>query len=348
VKTPSTMIAVGYRPGGGGKTDAGVWRSDGTVWNEVTGGYLDGPGEQRMASAVRFGDQLVAVGWTGQPGELNPRVWTSADDGVTWDLARAAPFDRPYDQAMQRVVVIHHQLVALGYDTVNGNVDPAAWTSSDGQRWSRESAGSAFHQPGDQHVRGAVAFAGRLVAVGFTRPPGGTLADAEPAAWVRTDGRWRRVPPITASSEPQQIMNAVIGYGDRLVAVGRAGNDAAVWTSSSGTTWRREPAAAVGAQEPFPEEMYTLARVGNLLLAGGDVTTADGSQGMVWTSKDGRTWSQPALDSFAVTPLGGPGDQSVRYILPFSPQRPLAFGLSGPEPDPGGLVWGGRPTFEAA
>lgn len=148
---------------------------------------------------------------------------------------------------------------------------------------------------------------------------------------------------MTTSTAPQ-IMNAVIASGGRLVAVGRAGDDAAVWTSPTGITWTREPAASVGRRSSFPQEMYTVARVGGLLLAGGDVATADGFQGMVWTSTDGASWSQPPFDSFSVTPLGGPGDQSVRYILPISPLRPLAFGLNGPEPDPGGVLWAGRPT----
>lgn len=113
-------------------------------------------------------------------------------------------------------------------------------------------------------------------------------------------GDWTR-----SSIEPPHL-HAVTAGGPGLVAVGaRDANDdqADIWTSTDGRTWRRVPAEELG-----PGVINDVTTGGPGLVAVGW-----GWRGVVWTSRDGLTWSRAPDDPvfggarIAAVSAGGPG-----------------------------------------
>ena len=99
-------------------------------------------------------------------------------------------------------------------------------------------------------------------------------------------------------------MRGVVAGGPGLVAVGFANGDAAVWTSSTGTSWERIDAGAAVFGGTGAQEM-------NAVVAGGPGLVAVGSShgdAAVWTSTDGATWNRVPTDQSA---LGGTGSQKM-------------------------------------
>ena len=92
-----------------------------------------------------------------------------------------------------------------------------------------------------------------LVAVGTDGDP--TYGPA--AAWVSTDGTWRRA----EVASPDGVMRAVTSTADGFVAVGYATTDdgARVWRSADGTTWTPGRRPGVAGQ-PLVADPHALRR----------------------------------------------------------------------------------------
>jgi len=141
---------------------------------------------------------------------------------------------------------------ALGSD--NAFVDRAAvWYSQDAVTWTRAAGhpdlefGDFPWDDGGPHMRAVAATDSGFVAVGHDedladRSDRGQMA----AAWTSPDGRaWTRVPyneAVFGGFDYPAFVNDVVAIGDRVTAVGRLGDAAAVWQSSDGGfTWSLVP-----------------------------------------------------------------------------------------------------------
>jgi hypothetical protein len=119
------------------------------------------------------------------------------------------------------------------------------------------------------------------------------------------------------ASPGDQEMRRVAVIGSDLVAVGfdttSGTSEVAVWTSSDGQVWIREP--LVGAPiEPGDQEARTLASSsdGTLVIAGS--STVDGDRdAAVWVRTNG-TWTSSTSQS-----LKGPGDQHIDAVIAGGP-----------------------------
>jgi hypothetical protein len=108
-------------------------------------------------------------------------------------------------------------------------------------------------------------------------------------------------------------MNRVIAGGPGLIAVGAASNgndlDAAVWTSTDGTSWQQVPDRSGvfgGAHEQY---MNSVVEAEGLFVGvGWDGSAGQGLDAAVWTSTDGVAWTQAKTQG---TLFGGPGDQVI-------------------------------------
>ena len=202
-----------------------------------------------------------------------------------------------------------------------------------GLTWSR-----VTHDPavfGDssysQGMKGVVAGGPGLVAVGSDESSGDYgYPDRDAAVWTSVDGlTWTRVPhdeAVFGGSCPQnsygtncsQGMYAVVAGGPGLVAVGYESSDvgmeenAAVWTSVDGLTWRRVPhdEAVFGGSDA--QWVSGVAAAGPGVVAVGYDASDRGAA--VWTSTDGLAWTQVPYDEsvFGSLQLGavaaaGPG-----------------------------------------
>ena len=117
---------------------------------------------------------------------------------------------------------------------------------------------------------------------------------------------------------------AVTAGGPGFVAVGQAGDDAAVWTSPDGRSWTRVPHQAALADG----DMHGIVAGGPGLVAVGQDWSGPTHVAAVWTSSDGATWFRVSHDDAlfgssgdeqstmrAVT-AGGPGLVAVGSLVP--------------------------------
>jgi len=289
---PGGLVAVGstYE---GEDNDAAVFTSaDGLTWSRVAdpGGVFGGPGWQAMHAVTAGGPGWVAVGYAASDEDWAAAVWTSAD-GLTWVRVPhdEGLFGGENDQEMFGVIAAGPGLIAVGVD----DQAPAVWLSSDGLAWEKVAADRFFSDPAFAYadkVMRAVAVSPQfgLVAVGYLEwySEATDSEETDAAVWVSQDGRsWVLVSEDAATfgGPFDQRMMAVTPGGAGFVAAGwdRAGGDAdaAVWTSSDGTNWRRirDDAVFGGAGD---QEMYGVVVAASRLIAVG----RDGADAAVWVS----------------------------------------------------------------
>ncbi|MFC7732435.1 beta propeller repeat protein [Actinomadura keratinilytica] len=165
---------------------------------------------------------------------------------------------------------------------------PAVWTSQDGVKWSAVAppplpsgvASGAFHQ--------IVARGDVLVGLGWGTTP---QTAGKPARWlgfigVSSDGgrTWRTSVPAGAEEASELTSSAVTPKGFVVAgAVGRNGaQDAAMWASADGVTWRRVPARGTGLDGPGDQRLTALAAVGGDVLAVGVNADHRGETSTLW------------------------------------------------------------------
>jgi len=295
------------RPGSGG-----LWfRTPGGAWSDVGGDHAVFPGPARTSSVVsmvRAGDTFVALGYDGD----SPARWTSSG-GRRWMGGK--PFEAG---SVAEVTAFGNDLVAVGTTRPvanEGNV-AATWISTDnGVTWAAVGAGNpAFRIEETTQMLGVTASGVSLVAVGLSYD--GSAIDAH--AWVSTDGRsWRRaVDPPAWTGPGDQIVSIVCPLpGGGVVALGTVTisgeTDTWAWISPDGVTWdrARAPGASVlgGAGGQFP---YACASTATAVLVVGMVTGDGGTDGVLWSSPDGSTWSVSGADA----PFAGPMHEGLRGI----------------------------------
>jgi hypothetical protein len=280
------LIAVGY-DGPTGDLDAAVWTSsDGINWIRVPHdeAVFGGTGFQMMLNVVVGGPGLVAVGTDTH----DAAVWTSSD-GIDWTRVAhdEAVFGGEREQWMWELVSGGPGLVAVGSDESGGDADAAVWTSSDGTSWTRVSHDEEiFGGENAQLMEGITVGGPGLVAVGWDE----SGDDIDAAVWTSSDGiSWTRVPDQAAlGGEGEQSMFGVIAGGPGLVAVGwdeSGEGDAAVWTSTDGSSWSRVPTDGVLGGDG-DQIMWTVAVGGPGLVAVGGDQSGDDRNAAVWTTGD--------------------------------------------------------------
>ncbi len=267
-------------------TDGVRWAPD-AAWAPVEGTAAIAAASDGARTVVVGSGQSGAAAWTGTHG-----TWTMADQGG--DLAGS-----PGATAMTAVTAYDGGFVAVGYrdDPANAAAAAAAWRSPDGRSWRVDGPPTAF---AGGRMWGVAARGSTLVAVGTDGDP--TYGPA--AAWVSTDGTWRRA----EVASPDGVMRAVTATADGFVAVGYAASDdgARVWRSTDGTTW-----TAVGDQpsldnDASPMRMLSVAADDRGLVAGGWRADAANGSSAAWTSPDGEHWTAaPWVPAFSGAQIPG-------------------------------------------
>jgi len=144
---------------------------------------------------------------------------------------------------------------------------------------------------------------------------GGFLMIVSNNVWTSPDGLGWEL--LTGQEDPDlrqgEILAATAG-GPGFVAVG---SNNTAWYSTDGSDWSLAdvPPQPVGSGGPGVSgerptvTMYQVATSGDVLVAWGDASANDGDvEPVVWTSRDGRTWTKasgPQIDSVALA--GRPG-----------------------------------------
>ncbi len=235
------------------------------------------------------------------PSPLPKLTWTAADPGLA----------APDNQEIADAAVVDARIVAVGHDETGGNRNAAAWTSTDGRRWT-QSSGTSLGTTGDQRMD-AVATEGRgVVGVGSERTGG----DLDAAVWRSADRgtSWDRVEGATSGlhAPGDQSMQVVVPAAPGVVAAGfdtapEGDLDAAVWTSKDGASWTRLTEASLAG--PGDQEIFGATTMGDRLIAVGSSASGGDLDAAVWV-RAAAGWTKVDDGS-----LGGPGDQQIDAVV---------------------------------
>lgn len=199
---------------------------------------------------------------------------------------------------------------------------------------SPSAAGSGWKQVADQQGLADIQLA-QVIWTGQRFLAAGTLFDGSAGILDSTDGQtWHKQAGFGASSSIAQLVSSPAG----VVAVGAFGTNARSWFSADGLTWKAAPMAA--ALRPAKDRMLRMnaaasTPTGWVAVGEEDTPCSVGCEenprlwvrAMVWTSKDGLSWSQePASTALARAVMtgivpGGPGYVAVGG----APDRPTVF-----------------------
>jgi Tol biopolymer transport system component len=244
--------------------------------------------DQRVRAGVLGLAIAIAVGWLGvvairstPPVPGDPPDLPSTPE--SWSRVRLDP---PIDggEGPSFLVAGPDRLAAVG---VHGG--PAtAWTSSDGATWTRTASEDLDRADIFDIRSGGPGF----IATGSAVPEG----DFERAIWTSEDGvSWNRLPDNPVFGDTLFI-SAVAPGGPGLVAVG---SHLGAWYSSDGSAWERASVPTVppevypGDDGETPQIYLTdvADREGRLVATGWAMLNDNSEVVVVWTSRDGRSWT---------------------------------------------------------
>jgi len=339
---PGTRSAIGYAvaalPMGGfvavaSDDDVGrsertvVWTSpDGRRWHqEPTDPSLD---EARIETLRPWKGGLVGAGTVPGGQGAQAAVWTTTD-GRAWQRSTSFP-GAPGGERIQQVTDAADAgggLIAVGitYSPENG-INAHAWFSTDGTNWDRSTEPAEWSLPGSDQLFQAVCHTSAgMVALGYARVGN----DKHVWAWTTKDGHtWTRAtgPAAAPLADAHGGVGGCRSAGTGVVAGGSVsadhGDDAAVWASPDGLTWRRIDAPSLFGGGG-PQGVADVAVDGPRLVAVGQ----DGDDAAVWVSDDsGRHWRRASGD---LGSLGGYGDQ-IALGVTVDAGRALLIGDDGP------------------
>ena len=164
-----------------------------------------------------------------------------------------------------------------------------AWTSFDSATWTQTPSDGLDGGYLSDISSGGPGF----IAIGSVGPEGG---NGEEAIWTSEDGvSWNRLPDDPVFGDTLWI-SAVAPGGPGMVAVG---SWMGAWYSSDGSTWER------ASVPPLPPEVYpgddgetpqiylidVADRGGRLVTMGWAMLKDNSEVAVVWTSRDGRSWT---------------------------------------------------------
>jgi hypothetical protein len=259
-----------------------AWTStDGSAWQKVASPAFAGS-PLRLTSITPWHGGFVAGGYKGNEFfSADAALWVSPD-GLTWQRANdSADF---HGARAWGVAAGGPGLVAVGQTGPADTPGPAVvWTSTDGLTWTRVPDDPVFHD-GRMRAIANIPSIG-LVAVGED------LAGDTGIVWVSKDGRtWTRAPadPIFGRPGIQVRIYTVTAGPTGVVAAGTldAGvqyGEAAIWTSSDGLAWKREP----DGPEFLDTEVTASTRWNDRIVAVGDRGAPDAYQATAWLSPSG-------------------------------------------------------------
>ncbi|MCO5991806.1 hypothetical protein [Actinoallomurus rhizosphaericola] len=296
---------------GGSNGDAALWSSpDGSAWTRAT--LPAGTPPRQLADVVHGAAGWLAVGHAGG----RPLVLMSADGG-SW---QAVPGGKTFGGSGLTTVAAAANTGTYVIVGRNGDTSAAAWYSTDLKNWTwaGEAGKGDLHGTGDAPKWTADVAAG---PAGFVAVGGQTKnKTAQPAVWTSPDGKkWALSPaaPALPQGAAAGSLTSVVARGGVLVATGVTGAAGvtgppaagapgsaafAVVSADGGRTW--QPVSLPGAGQGTAVTAATVTAHG-FVLAG----TA-GSDVVLWTSPDGRTWrsSRPhglGLDGLGTQRLAG-------------------------------------------
>jgi hypothetical protein len=221
-------------------------------------------------------DRLTAgpLGWLVSGNRITgAAVWLSAD-AKEFRIVESSPnlaSDPNVDTAARDAVAFGGGWTVVGGGTAVGQIarEPLAWTSPDGEHWTRHRLPGA---DGYTDVQRVASLGDELVAVG--------LRGATFGAWRGKDDRWQAVGRFgaTGKDHPPSVRSVATDH-DTVFASVTDGLTYGLWTSTDrGETWR--PAALPAQQPAGNDHNVNVVAAGDTLVLLGD----DAKRGRVWVA----------------------------------------------------------------
>jgi hypothetical protein len=280
------------------------------------------------------GGGFVAFGKSQE--DWTPQAWSSPD-GLSWTPTTDGidGSGEPIDESW--LLEFGDGLIALANGMRSGpegtSPPPLVWTSEDGESWSRVAAEISGFAEGDR-IAAAATFGSSIVAIGSDA--------AGNAQWTSNDGRTWIPAGDGADAFAGYVVADLTAGGPGLVAVGAlvtGENDAAVWTSTDGTSWDRavDDATFGGPGNQWIESVAS--GPGGTVAVGASWVDGAGVRGAVWVSPDGATWARAADEDDTLFASLIPGYGSAATVLDVAAVGPgfVASGIAG-EGDRG-VIW---------
>jgi hypothetical protein len=277
-----TAVIVGYRLGGDGDLEPGIWVSDnGLDWE-----LADFEGHD--TSRVRILDVTVGAGQFIAVGEesMTAVVWLSRD-GRRWTRISDPAFA---PGVMWHVGTTAAGVVAFGsaWDVAAQRSQPLLWTSPDGTTWTRSASetGLAVAAGIDVLLRNGTELWAFHRGMSFD----GTSAPAE--VWRTSElGDWEKVAELPGS-EDIVVDAAAIGPLGWVVSGGGL-----AWTSVDGRDWERPTPAPPLLVALFADQAGYVAVTAEETMDGCSIPS-NAIIGRTWVSADGRAWRQLSDEIF--------------------------------------------------
>jgi hypothetical protein len=212
-------------------------------------------------------------------------VWSSSD-GVTWNQATAAA---AFSARYQHSSVSYHgdMWVIGGYDAVAPVLNDV-WSSADGATWNLVTPAAAFTP---RYGQTSIVYNDLMWVIGGF--DGVCSCVSLNDAWSSSDGiTWTQAPPTVPF--PARDSHGSVDFNGKMWVIG--GNDAGagnfplndVWSSTDGSTWTMETAAAAFSPRlGFGCVVYN----NRMWVIGGHDWLSFTVQNDVWSSADGITWT---------------------------------------------------------
>jgi DNA-binding SARP family transcriptional activator len=261
---------------------------------------------------------------------------------LTWQEAGSDTFTGVGDQKILGAVETSAGYLVFGYTTTTStsvgakpDFDVAVWRGTPDDGWTAVPS-ALFVASGNQRATDGVALEdGTIVLVGSDQSQG----DFDGAVWKLSSdpSTWSRARPGSEGlrEERDQFTRDVTAVGPDLVAVGSTqaadGVDVAVWRSQRGRKWVFIKGAAPAEGD---QEMATVVRSADRVVAAGFSEVDGDRDAAIWTSRDGVSWRRAGSDA----DLGGLGDQQINSLAVVG-SRFIAVGQETIGDDTNAVVW---------
>jgi actin-like ATPase involved in cell morphogenesis len=247
----------------------------------------DGADAMWAAATLRSG-QLVAVGVSAA---TEPRAWLTSPGGAS---TYVAPQSETKGKMSDVTALPGGGAVAVGFTGSDNTRRPAVWTTTNGTEWRLLPPQGDF-RPNSGIVElyaVTVTTDGRLLAIG--KDVRNDRTDGDAAVFTSTVGgnSWNRVPATGLDGTGPQLVRRVVVTKDGFMAVGSAlsgaGQGAAMWTSTDGTTWQVWPYLPEGS----PTLSALAVRGDGRLISCGSIGSSDRPEVSCWVQNEQQLWDR--------------------------------------------------------